>query len=104
MKKTFFILLCLMTFVWGASAQTGSISVDVTGKKLETVLDEISAQSGVVFSYELKLSDVKITVSGKKSGSLKQVLDWVLSGTGIKWNADGTVDKQADKFVIKAQG
>ena len=85
MKKTFFILLCLMTFVWGASAQTGSISVDVTGKKLETVLDEISAQSGVVFSYELKLSDVKITVSGKKSGSLKQVLDWVLSGTGIKW-------------------
>ena len=27
-----------------------------------------------------------------------------VTGTGIKWNADGTVDKQADKFVIKAQG
>ena len=109
MKKTFFILLCLMTFVWGASAQTGSISVDVTGKKLETVLDEISAQSGVVFSYELKLSDVKITVSGKKSGSLKQVLDWVLSGTGIKWKEITSeriaLSKDADfkRFQSKAE-
>ena len=85
MKKFFLLILSLMTLAWGAAAQPKSVNVDVTGKKLETVLNEISEQSGVVFSYELKLSDVKITVSGKKSGSLSSVLDWVLSGTGVKW-------------------
>ena len=85
MKKFFLLILSLIALGWTAGAQPKSISVDVTGKKLETVLNEIGEQSGVVFSYELKLSDVKITVSGKKSGSLSSVLDWVLSGTGVKW-------------------
>ena len=50
MKKFFLLILSLMTLAWAAGAQPKSVNVDVTGKKLETVLNEISEQSGVFCS------------------------------------------------------
>lgn len=85
MKKYFLLLLCLITFAFVSSAQPKNISVDVSGKKLEKVLNEISEQSGVVFSYERKLGELKLKVNGKKTASLASVLDWILTGSGIEW-------------------
>ena len=47
MKKFFLLILSLIALGWTAGAQPKSISVDVTGKKLETVLNEIGEQSGL---------------------------------------------------------
>lgn len=82
--KKFFAFLCLFLAVFQiATAQVKAVSVDVTGKKLEKVLDEITTQSGVVFSYDRKIADTPISVKGRIEGALPKVLDQLFAGTGI---------------------
>ena len=89
MRKAFsnFILLVfvLLAFTLNAQAQSDNISIDVSGKKIVNVLNEISDKSGVMFSYESVVDEIPLMVSGKKSGSLKVVLDWLFTDTGIEW-------------------
>ena len=89
MRKAFsnFILLVfvLLAFTLNAQAQSDNISIDVSGKKIVNVLNEISDKSGAMFSYESVVDEIPLMVSGKKSGSLKVVLDWLFTDTGIEW-------------------
>lgn len=85
MKKHLLSLILLTLVSVGLAAQGGNVSIDVSGKSLETVLNDITAQSGVVFSYERKLADTPIKVKGSRNGTLPSVLDWLFDGTGIEW-------------------
>ena len=64
MKKSFAFLCLFLAVFQIATAQVKAVSVDVTGKKLEKVLDEITTQSGVVFSYDRKIADTPISAKG----------------------------------------
>lgn len=68
MKKSFAFLCLFLAVFQIATAQVKAVSVDVTGKKLEKVLDEITTQSGVVFSYDRKIADTPISVKGRIEG------------------------------------
>ena len=95
--KKFFAFLCLFLAVFQiATAQVKAVSVDVTGKKLEKVLDEITTQSGVVFSYDRKIADTPISVKGRIEGALPKVLDQLFAGTGISWR-----EISAERIALK---
>ena len=70
MRKAFsnFILLVfvLLAFTLNAQAQSDNISIDVSGKKIVNVLNEISDKSGVMFSYESVVD--AITFGAKRIG------------------------------------
>ena len=93
MKKFMAFLCGLGAFIQLATAQVQSLSIDVAGKNLETVLDEITSHSGVVFSYDKKIADFSFEKKGRIEGNLKDVLDSLFDGTGIllkelplRWN------------------
>lgn len=90
MKKIFALLWALIVVSGSLWAQTGKISVDATGKNLETVLNEITSQSGVVFSYEKNSLNIKVSEKGRLEGALSDVLDELFKGTGISWKEIST--------------
>lgn len=102
--KRFFALVWAVFFVtcslW---AQSKTVSVDASGQKLDTVLSEITAQSGVVFSYENNALNVKVSDKGHLQGTLPEVLNRLFEGTGISWKEISTerialtYDKSKDK-------
>ena len=96
MKKSFAFLCLFLAVFQIATAQVKAVSVDVTGKKLEKVLDEITTQSGVVFSYDRKIADTPISAKGRIEGALPKVLDQLFAGTGISWR-----EISAERIALK---
>ncbi len=85
MKKIFALLWALIVISGSLWAQEGKITVDASGKNVEAVLNEITSQSGVVFSYEKNSLNVQVSDKGRIQGSLSEVLDKLFAGTGISW-------------------
>lgn len=82
-KKVFGLLLLLVLGAFVAKAQT--ISVDYQSVKLSNVISDIQKQSGYSFVYNNSLVNVNAPVTAKASGSIRQVLDAVLSGLPIDY-------------------
>ncbi|MGN0189207.1 MAG: carboxypeptidase-like regulatory domain-containing protein, partial [Candidatus Cryptobacteroides sp.] len=85
MIRLFTFLAALLLSASVSFSRDKEMTIDVTGKKMEQVLKEISSMTGVYFSYDLSVVDTPVPVRGKVSGTLKTVLDTVFSGTGIEW-------------------
>ena len=98
MKKFMAFLCGLGAFIQLAAAQVQSLSIDVAGKNLETVLDEITSHSGVVFSYDKKIADFSFEKKGRIEGNLKDVLDSLFDGTGISWR-----EISAERIALKME-
>lgn len=75
----------LFISVTSLPAQNVTVTVDPGGKTLSEVLAEITRQTGIEFSYNLDLVNTKITAGRTLKGSLPEVLDKLLDGTGVKY-------------------
>ena len=85
MKRLMAYLCGILLIVQSVNARSKEVFVDVVGKNLEMVLDEITSQCGVVFSYDKKISKTIFEGKGKIQGELPDVLDRLFTGTGISW-------------------
>ncbi|MEA3478600.1 MAG: carboxypeptidase-like regulatory domain-containing protein, partial [Bacteroidota bacterium] len=78
----------LLSFVFTIHAQdlNKSITLHVENQPLKEVLNRISAQSGVHFSYSTQLIDTEINITYKAVDKpIREVLEEVLTPNGIAW-------------------
>lgn len=80
------ILVILALLLLGSSlAKAQSFSVDYNAVKLSYALSDIQKKSGYNFVYNNSLVNVNALVTAKASGTIRQVLDAVLSGLSIDY-------------------
>mgnify|MGYP003623248183 FL=1 len=89
--KSLAVLSVALLFAGAAtlSAQNVNITVTPAGKNLGQLIPEITKQTGMEFSYDVELLKVRASGQGTLRGSLDDVLDKMLAGTGIKYTITG---------------
>ncbi len=85
LKVLLLMLFVAMGMAESAFAQQVTIDINPAKKTLADVLPMISEDAGVEFSYDLDLLKAETQRQGKISGSLTEVLDTILQGTGISY-------------------
>jgi len=88
MKITALLLIATLTIVNAANtySQTTILSVEAKGQTVQTVLDQIEAQSEFHFFYNTKQVDTKKTVSIDANGkNVFEVLDELFKNTDIRY-------------------
>lgn len=89
--STFLLMVCVFcSYAGNAHSQNAKVSIHMNNVKLDKILNEIENQTDYLFIYNNQVDINKITSIKVKNEAVAQVLDRILSGTGINYELEGT--------------
>lgn len=89
--STFLLMVCVFcSYAGNAHSQNAKVSIRMNNVKLDKILNEIENQTDYLFIYNNQVDINKITSVKVKNEAVAQVLDIILSGTGINYELEGT--------------
>lgn len=89
--STFLLMVCVFcSYAGNAHSQNAKVSIRMNNVKLDKILNEIENQTDYLFIYNNQVDINKITSVMVKNEAVAQVLDKILSGTGINYELEGT--------------
>lgn len=89
--STFLLMVCMFcSYAGNAHSQNAKVSIRMNNVKLDKILNEIENQTDYLFIYNNQVDINKITSVKVKNEAVAQVLDKILSGTGINYELEGT--------------
>lgn len=89
--STFLLMVCVFcSYAGNAHSQNAKVSIHMDNVKLDKILNEIENQTDYLFIYNNQVDINKITSVKVKNEAVAQVLDRILSGTGINYELEGT--------------
>lgn len=89
--STFLLMDCVFcSYAGNAHSQNAKVSIRMNNVKLDKILNEIENQTDYLFIYNNQVDINKITSVKVKNEAVAQVLDRILSGTGINYELEGT--------------
>lgn len=89
--STFLLMVCVFcSHAGNAHSQNAKVSIHMNNVKLDKILNEIENQTDYLFIYNNQVDINKITSVKVKNEAVAQVLDRILSGTGINYELEGT--------------
>lgn len=89
--STFLLMICVFcSYAGNAHSQNAKVSIHMNNVKLDKILNEIENQTDYLFIYNNQVDINKITSVKVKNEAVAQVLDRILSGTGINYELEGT--------------
>lgn len=89
--STFLLMVCVFcSYAGNAHSQNAKVSIRMNNVKLDKILNEIENQTDYLFIYNNLVDINKITSVKVKNEAVAQVLDRILSGTGINYELEGT--------------
>ena len=89
--STFLLMVCVFcSYAGNAHSQNAKVSIHMNNVKLDKILNEIENQTDYIFIYNNQVDINKITSVKVKNEAVAQVLDKILSGTGINYELEGT--------------
>ena len=89
--STFLLMVCVFcSYAGNAHSQNAKVSIRMNTVKLDKILNEIENQTDYLFIYNNQVDINKITSVKVKNEAVAQVLDRILSGTGINYELEGT--------------
>lgn len=89
--STFLLMVCVFcSYAGNAHSQNAKVSIHMINVKLDKILNEIENQTDYLFIYNNQVDINKITSVKVKNEAVAQVLDRILSGTGINYELEGT--------------
>lgn len=89
--STFLLMVCVFcSYAGNAHSQNAKVSIRMNNVKLDKILNEIENQTDYLFIYNNQVDINKITSVKVKNEAVAQVLDRILSGTGINYKLEGT--------------
>ena len=89
--STFLLMVCVFcSYAGNADSQNAKVSIHMNNVKLDKILNEIENQTDYLFIYNNQVDINKITSVKVKNEAVAQVLDRILSGTGINYELEGT--------------
>ena len=89
--STFILMVCVFcSYAGNAHSQNAKVSIRMNNVKLDKILNEIENQTDYLFIYNNQVDINKITSVKVKNEAVAQVLDRILSGTGINYELEGT--------------
>lgn len=89
--STFLLMVCVFcSYAGNAHSQNVKVSIRMNNVKLDKILNEIENQTDYLFIYNNQVDINKITSVKVKNEAVAQVLDKILSGTGINYELEGT--------------
>ena len=89
--STFLLMVCVFcSYAGNAHSQNAKVSIHMNNVKLDKILYEIENQTDYLFIYNNQVDINKITSVKVKNEAVAQVLDRILSGTGINYELEGT--------------
>jgi TonB-linked outer membrane protein, SusC/RagA family/TonB-dependent outer membrane receptor, SusC/RagA subfamily, signature region len=84
-------MVCVFcSYAGNAHSQNAKVSIRMNNVKLDKILNEIENQTDYLFIYNNQVDINKITSVKVKNEAVAQVLDKILSGTGINYELEGT--------------
>lgn len=89
--STFLLMVCVFcSYAGNAHSQNAKVSIRMNNVKLDKILNEIENQTDYLFIYNNQVDINKITSVKVKNEAVAQVLNKILSGTGINYELEGT--------------
>lgn len=89
--STFLLMVCVFcSYAGNAHSQNAKVSIRMNNVKRDKILNEIENQTDYLFIYNNQVDINKITSVKVKNEAVAQVLDRILSGTGINYELEGT--------------
>lgn len=89
--STFLLMVCVFcSYAGNAHSQNAKVIIRMNNVKLDKILNEIENQTDYLFIYNNQVDINKITSVKVKNEAVAQVLDKILSGTGINYELEGT--------------
>lgn len=89
--STFQLMVCVFcSYAGNAHSQNAKVSIRMNNVKLDKILNEIENQTDYLFIYNNQVDINNITSVKVKNEAVAQVLDRILSGTGINYELEGT--------------
>ena len=89
--STFLLMVCVFcSYAGNAHSQNAKVSIRMNNVKLDKILNEIENQTDYLFIYNNQVDINKNTPVKVKNEAVAQVLDKILSGTGINYELEGT--------------
>lgn len=89
--STFLLMVCVFcSYAGNAHSQNAKVSIRMNNVKLDKILNEIENQTDYLFIYNNQVDINKITSVKVKNEAVAQVLDKILSGTGINYELEST--------------
>ena len=89
--STFLLMVRVFcSYAGNAHSQNAKVSIRMNNVKLDKILNEIENQTDYLFIYNNQVDINKITSVKVKNEAVAQVLDRILSGTGINYELEGT--------------
>ena len=89
--STFLLMVCVFcSYAGNAHSQNAKVSIRMNNVKLDKILNEIENQTDYLFIYNNQVDINNITSVKVKNEAVAQVLDRILSGTGINYELEGT--------------
>lgn len=89
--STFLLMVCVFcSYAGNAHSQNAKVSIHMNNVKLDKILNEIENQTDYLFIYNNQVDINRITSVKVKNEAVAQVLDRILSGTGINYELEGT--------------
>ncbi|MCG0224629.1 TonB-dependent receptor [Phocaeicola vulgatus] len=89
--STFLLMVCVFcSYAGNVHSQNAKVSIRMNNVKLDKILNEIENQTDYLFIYNNQVDINKITSVKVKNEAVAQVLDRILSGTGINYELEGT--------------
>lgn len=89
--STFLLMVCVFcSYAGNAHSQNAKVSIRMNNVKLDKILNEIENQTDYLFIYNNQVDINKITSVKVKNEAVAQVLDRIMSGTGINYELEGT--------------
>lgn len=89
--STFLLMVCVFcSYAGNAHSQNAKVSIRMNNVKLDKILNEIENQTDYLFIYNNQVDINKITSVKVKNEAVAQVLDRILSGTGINYELEDT--------------
>ena len=89
--STFLLMVCVFcSYAGNAHSQNAKVSIRMNNVKLDKILNEIENQTDYLFIYNNQVDINKIISVKVKNEAVAQVLDRILSGTGINYELEGT--------------
>ena len=87
--STFLLMVCVFcSYAGNAHSQNAKVSIHMNNVKLDKILNEIENQTDYLFIYNNQVDINKITSVKVKNEAVAQVLDRILSGTGINYELE----------------
>ena len=89
--STFLLMVCVFcSYAGNAHSQNAKVSIHMNNVKLDKIRNEIENQTDYLFIYNNQVDINKIISVKVKNEAVAQVLDRILSGTGINYELEGT--------------